>query len=351
MKKLFQGARMDNRELEPLYDNGPITDGPVLPMPPDAETRRMCRLLPSRFYAGCLGWGFKNWLGSVYAPQSGMENLISEGLPAYAANPMFRCVCLERNYYRPYGVTELRMLASQVPDEFRFVMRSPMSITDPMIRDRYGKPLGRNPQFLSAEKASNDYLLLAERGLGNKLGPLIFEIAPFPKEDVKTYEAREFIRERLATFFDELSLHNPFNRPLGLELRNPQLLTPLMVRLLRERKIRPVIGLHPSMPSAFRQLNAIRNYEDPEGKNSDWSFTGPMIVRWSKSAALSNTRFATTTGAEANDPATRAVIASLVLRAEKSGQDSVVLIGNRAEGSAPETIRALIEGIVRNRAR
>ncbi len=342
---------MDNREIMPLYDDGPIADGPVLPMPPDSELRRLCRLLPPRFYVGCLGWGFKNWLGTVYAPQSGMEHLIREGLPAYAANPMFRCVCLERNYYRPYGVTELRTFASQVPDDFRFVMRSPMLITDPMIRDKYGKPLRRNQKFLDAEAAVRDYLLLAERGLGNKLGPLIFEIAPFPKEDVKTPEARQLIRDRLAAFFDEVCEHNPFNRPLGLELRNPQLLTPLMVRLLRERKIRPVIGLHPSMPSAIRQLNAIRNYEDPEGKNSDWLLSGPMIVRWSKSAALANTKFSTTLHAEANDPTTRAVIASLVLRAERSKQDSVVLIGNRAEGSAPETIRALIEGIVRSRAR
>lgn len=341
---------MDNREVESLYDNGPIADGPVLPMPVSNELRRMCRLLPSRFYAGCLGWGFKNWLGTVYAPQSGIEHLIREGLPAYAANPMFRCVCLERNYYRPYGITELRTLASEVPDDFRFVMRAPMSITDPMIRDRFGKPLSRNPQFLNAEAAVRDYLSLAERGLGNKLGPLIFEIAPFLREDVRTPEGRQEIRDRLKVFFDEVCEHNPFNRPLGLELRNPQLLTPLMVKLLRERKIRPVIGLHPSMPSAFRQLKAIRNYEDPEGTNPDWLFTGPMIVRWSKSAALANTKFATTTRAEANDPATRGVIASLVLRAEKSKQDSVVLIGNRAEGSAPETIRALIEGIARNRA-
>lgn len=340
---------MDNRVQEPLYDNTSVTDGPVLPMTPDADLLRICRLLPSRFYAGCLGWGFKNWLGTVYAPQSGIEHLISEGLPAYAANPMFRCVCLERNYYRPYGVTELRHLASQVPENFRFVIRSPMALTDPMLRDRYGRPLERNPSFLNAEMAVRDYLLLAERGLGNKLGPLIFELAPFPKEDLKSAEARQGIRDRLAAFFDEVCSHNPFDRPLGVELRNPQLLTPLMVKLLRERKIRPVIGLHPAMPSALRQLNAIRNYEDPGGKNSDWLLSGPLIVRWSKSAALANTRFSTAPEAEANDPATRAVITSLVLRAVKSRQDAVVLIGNRAEGSAPETIRALIEGIVRSR--
>ena len=45
----------------------------------------------------------------------------------------------------------------------------------------------------------------------------------------------------------------------------------------------------------------------------------------------------------AADPATRALIASLIARAARSGVESYLVVNNKAEGCAPVTVRRIAE--------
>ena len=45
----------------------------------------------------------------------------------------------------------------------------------------------------------------------------------------------------------------------------------------------------------------------------------------------------------AADPATRALIASLLVKAARSGQDRFLAVNNKAEGCAPKTVRGIAE--------
>lgn len=82
-------------------------------------------------------------------------------------------------------------------------------------------------------------------------------------------------------------------------------------------------------------------------ENPDWRFSGPLIVRWSRSPSLAHAVKVSGDAMPASDPATRAVIASLIVRAQKSRMPAWILAGNRAEGSAPGTLRAVLESAVR----
>lgn len=336
--------------MKPLYDDTPSPTAPVLPAVSDAQTRRLGERLPALVYLGCCGWTSPDWIGGIYAPGSGVKRLAAEGLPAYAAHPLLRTVSLERHYRRPYGVTELRSLAASVPDDFRFILRSSMTLTDPLVRDRYGKPLGVNNGFLNPE-AGAAFLSLADRVLGERCGPLLFEIGAFSRSDLKTAEARQAVIEKFRLFFEALEAKNLTGRTLALELRNPQLLTPRLMKMLRTLGVRPVIGLHAQMPSILRQIRALEHYESPDGANPDWRLSGPLLIRWTKSAAIGNLMPQQGCLPSASDPTTRAAAAALILRAVKSGMPAYFVAANRAEGSAPDTVQALAESIVRMRAR
>ncbi len=56
----------------------------------------------------------------------------------------------------------------------------------------------------------------------------------------------------------------------AVELRDADLLTPRLVRTLRERGARLCIALHPRMPVAARQSAALRAMDALEDEGDDW---------------------------------------------------------------------------------
>ena len=163
---------------------------------------------------------------------------------------------------------------------------------------------------------------------------------------MRTTESRVELIEKIGAFLNALQAPGA-GLLLAAEFRNYELLTPRMMKRLREASVRPVIGLHPAMPGIRRQTEALR-FMDAEGEDpGDWRMKGPLIVRWSLAAH----RFYDTAKAawtpfdaiHAADPATRALIASLIVRAARSGKESYLAVNNKAEGCAPVTVRKIAE--------
>src|SRR5215475_13137554 len=100
---------------------------------------------------------------------------------------MLRTVSLDRTFYAPISTVDYQRYAAQVPGHFSFIVKAPALVCDALVRDEEGRGKLPNPPCLD--------------GLGDKAGPLVFQISPLPRALVD--ESITLI-ERLATFFTAL---------------------------------------------------------------------------------------------------------------------------------------------------
>ena len=351
--------------VQALFDDAPPEGAPVSAQPVDEGLRRLCVRLPRTMRFGTSTWNFPGWRGIVWSRGSGLDHLATEGLPAYSASPLFRTVGLDRNFYRALSEEEFASFAHQVPEDFRFIVKAPREVTDPVLRSERGVPAALNPKFLNPTATMERFIEPVRQGLGVRTGPLVFQFSPFPHNVLRTLDSRILLIERIGAYFEALhaALENipSAERPvLAAEFRNYELVTPRMMRRLRETGVRPVVGLHPAMPGIRRLTDAIRCCDAPDtmgmidGRltglpeaNATWRLTGPLVVRWSLAAHqfydTARRDWAPFDAIRAVDPATRALIASLVARAARSQVESFVAVNNKAEGCAPLTVRGIAE--------
>lgn len=334
-----------------LFDDAPLLDAPPAPAVVDSALKATAKALPCSVRLGTSTWSFPGWRGIVYAPSTGERRLASEGLAAYSHYPIFRTVGLDRNFYRALSADAYAAFAGQVPEDFRFLVKAPREVTDPYLRTAAGRPRAPNPHYLDAALAASSFLAPVAAGLGDKAGPLVFQFSPFPHAELRSTEAKAAALERMGDFFEALRKHPAASgRLLCAEFRNYELLTPRALMMLRDCGIRPVLGLHPAMPGARRQMAALRYYETGVRSadfGGSWRFSGPLVIRWSLAAHqffdTARRDWAPYSQIVAADPATRALLASLIVRAAQSGVESYMVANNKAEGCAPKTMRAVAE--------
>ena len=327
------------------------TQGPA-PAPPSDELLRLGRLLPAGVHLGTSSWSFPGWRGIVYAQTHTEGELAREGLPAYAAHPVLRTVSIDRGYYQPLGVAEYARYATQVPENFRFVVKAPSRYTDAVLRADGGLPERSNPDFLDAQASAEQFVLPALEGLGAKAGPLLFQFPPLPREALRGQAAIALV-ERIGAFLAALPAQGAHGRPLyTVELRNPELLTPRFVRMLREHGARLCVGIHARMPDAIRQSAALRAMDHDGAAHEDgWHLAGPLVVRWNLHAGLrydgAKNRYAPFDRLVDPDLVTRGALSHLVHVAIRSAQPAFVIVNNKAEGSAPLGCIELAHAIAR----
>jgi uncharacterized protein YecE (DUF72 family) len=174
----------------------------------------------------------------------------------------------------------------------------------------------------------------------------VFQFAPAPRE-ILSDPARW--AERLAAFLAALPRDVGGRAPCyAVELRNPELLTPRLMRTLRDAGVRYVVGLHDRMPSVARQANALSVLDDC-ADGTPYVPAGPVIVRWNLRPGLryeqARNRYAPFDRLVDEDPDTRAALVRLVLAALGAGQSIWIIANNKAEGSAPLTLLALYRAL------
>jgi uncharacterized protein YecE (DUF72 family) len=301
------------------------------PAPLQPEHRELAAALPAGIALGAMTWTYPGWKGHVYAPGALDKQLAPYGLTAYTKHPLLRVVELDRTYYEPLSADAFRALAAQVPEDFRFYVKAHEDCT--VLRfpkhARYGKKRGEhNPRFLDAAYANAAVVAPLLEGLGPKLGALLFQ---FPPQDVG--EPRAFAR-RLRAFL--LSL--PQGLPCAVELRNAELLTPDYAAALADARAIHCHNAWTAMPPLLAQVRRI----PPAARR-------PLLIRWllrpNDTYEEANTRCAPFDRIVSEDLATRAAIASLVAKAHAHGVFTCVLVDNKAEGCAPESIVRLARAI------
>lgn len=141
-----------------------------------------------RILSGTSGWQYKEWKGSFYP-----DTMPTDGMLAYYAD-RFGAVEVNNTFYRMPRESVLRGWAESVPEDFTFVLKASQRITHfARLRDEAVDPLG--------------YLLRAAAFLGDRLGPLLFQLPPNLKKDVP----------RLSSFLS----HLPPGTRAAFEFRHP----------------------------------------------------------------------------------------------------------------------------------
>lgn len=300
--------------------------------------------LPSEVRLGTSSWFFPGWRGLVYEGLHPQTTLSRKGLEAYARIPMLRTVSLDRTFYAAISAVEYARYASQVPEDFSFVVKAPALVCDAVMRDEEGRGKVINPHFLDAAIAAREFVVPCLDGLKDKAGPLVFQVSPLPRGLLA--EASSLI-ERLAAFFAALPKELGKYRPLyALELRNAELLTPRLMRMLAAAEVRYCVGLHDRMPEVERQAAALQAL--------DAGRPGPLIVRWNLHRGFlyqaAKQRYEPFDRLVDEDGQTRRTLARMAADALKANQKVWITANNKAEGSAPLSLLKLAEEIAREMA-
>ena len=341
----------------PLYEDQPSRNAPVGSQPPDAELARLGEKLPRNVYLGASSWNFPGWRGIVYSEMSGERSLARFGLSAYGRSPVLRTVGIDRGFYKPLSEEEYAFYAGQVPEAFRFLVKAPQSVTDCVLRDRFGRATDRNSDYLNTALAVETFIEPVLKGLGDKAGPLVFEMPPIPRQLTRERDAQHACIERMAQFFEALPAKTCGFEPLYcVEMRTAQLLTPRFVKAIRQAGVRLVAGIHPSLPSVQRQIAALRALDEAGESKDGWLPQGDIVVRWSLSTFGGNYRqlkedWSPFNEIRSRDAVTRSGIVWLADRAMAAGKRFFAVANNKAEGCAPLTMRELADAIVGNEIR
>lgn len=340
-----------DRTTSQLFDAAePHRYDPVEPIAASSALVTLGQRLPRSVHLGAACWNFPGWRGLVWSEKSGTAGLTQRGLAAYSAFPLFRATGVDQGYYRPLTQKQYESFAAQVPANFRFLTKAPAAITDWAIRGRRGEALGRNPTYLNAQKALEEFIYPVAAGLQEKTGPLVFEFSPIPRDAVRDLNDRYREIAAITEFLASLP-HEVAGRQLlyGAEMRTRVLLTPRYVKALRPSGVRLVVGIHPSLPSILSQMDALRLLDDPDNDSQHWRLHGDLIVRWSIAQGGRYEELKRDwrpyNAIQRADIVVREGVALLVEKAVKSGVQSFVTANNKAEGSAPLTMQALAERI------
>lgn len=323
-------------EQLPLFADADAVD----PAPEDQAVATIRDRLPRRIHLGTSSWSFPGWTGLVYAARGSApiseRVLARHGLAAYAAHPLFRTVSLDRTFYAPLTRGEFARYAASVPEDFRFVVKAPAAITDPVVRKPgSGEAARENPLFLDATAAATTFIRPAVDGLGGKAGPLVFQFPPLGRRLISDVPR---LAARIAAFMTVL----PRGPRYAVEVRDPQLVCEAFARSLEDAGVVPCLAVHARMPPVEAQAEEFRLLQP--------GATMPLVARWNLHAGRgyedAKADYFPFSRLVEEDLPSRAALGRLARDAAANDRDVFITINNKAEGSAPLSVRRLAEQIV-----
>lgn len=312
--------------------------------PAALQWQALAERLPPGLRLGVSTWSYPGWEGLVWDGLYDANVLSRHGLQAYGRHPLMRTVSVDRTFWRPLTAQQYAQMAAQVPEDFRFLVKCPNLVTDALLRGEDGLGQTDNPGFLSTTLALQHFVQPVLDGMGSKLGVLLFQLSPLPQQlllqsGVLLAQLAQLLQV-VRTAVQERQL--PESPIVALEVRDPQLLTPALARVLRAGGATYCLGLHGKMPPIEAQLPLLRAL-----------WPGPLVCRWSLNRRFGpfGYRAAQEQHAPFNeilspDPHTRAVLARTIAGITGAGQPAFVTISNDAEGCAPRSIALLAQAVV-----
>jgi len=299
-----------------------------------ARAAGVARRLPPEVAFGTSSWTFPGWAGLVYPPGVSSAALSREGLRHYARHPLLTTVGIDRSYYAPMAIDDLRHYAGQLPDGFRCCLKAPAAVTS-RLTPTFGGPRGAaapNADFLSVERLIVDLLEPLSIAFFPHTGPIVLEFPPGARDQTEPpaafLEALDRFLERLPNDFD-----------YAVEIRDKTLLSPAYRAVLARHGVAHTYNYWSAMPMPLVQAAIV----PPE----DLPFVVlRLLLRPGTWYEQQRDHFTPFNRLVEPDEPMRDEVVRLTARALARGRKVYVLVNNKAEGSSPLTVEALAERLV-----
>ena len=123
-----------------------------------------------KIFVGVSGFSYTSWKGKFYPKDLKSEDF----LPFYAGR--LNSVEINSSFYAPPSAAMVKSWSGRTGEDFRFAIKSPRLITHTL---KLGK---------GASDAADRLAKILDL-LGGKLGPVLFQLPPFFRQDLKTLES------------------------------------------------------------------------------------------------------------------------------------------------------------------
>jgi uncharacterized protein YecE (DUF72 family) len=300
--------------------------------PPPLDVRADAELAarrPAGLFLGTSSWTFRGWAGLVYRGQPTQEQLVAFGLEEYARHPLFNTVSIDRAFYAPLTAEEYAGYARQLPAGYRCVLKVWSAVTalvDP--RTRAVNPHAFDPGFFK-----DAVLTPIEASFGAHVGPVLFQLTPLRAHELPRPNA---FADKLDRFFRAL----PTGYQYAVELRNPELLTPNYLAALARHGVAHTFNHWERMPAIRDQLALSSSLTAPH-------VLSRLLLPQGVGYEEAREAFSPFDRLQAPDEAMRADVLALWRACQASRRQLTVIVNNKAEGSSPLTVRALLERLTR----
>lgn len=295
-------------------------------LPP--EIFALGRRLPTSIRLATSSWSFPGWRGLVYAEEYSANALARNGLRAYSQHPLLGAAGLDRTFYGPLTTAQSAALAAQVPDDFRFVVKAPRSLTTAATSQSGASPLC-DP--LDWQWASDNFLIPLSEGMGHKLGVVVFQFQPHRPN---AFGEPAAFAQRLYAFLSRL----PNGPRYAVEIRNREWLNQNYVDALCAANAVHCLSVHPRLPGIWEQLRL-----------AGAAVKDGVVLRWNlghgRAYKQAYDRYAPFNKIVDPDLLNRDHIARLCARAALANKPAYVCVNNKAEGCAPASIERLASAI------
>lgn len=285
--------------------------------------------LPREVAFGTSSWTFPGWARLVYPPGLSPAALSREGLRHYARHPLLTTVGIDRSYYAPIPIDDLRQYADQLPDGFRCCLKAPAAVTS-RTTPAFGGARGAappNPDFLSVDRLVGDLLEPLAVAFLAHTGPIVLEFPPGARDPARPPAA---FLDALDRFLEAL----PGDFTYAVEIRDKALVTPAYHALLVRHGVAHTYNYWSAMPMPLAQAAVV----PPE----DLPFAVVrLLLRPGTWYEDQRDRFRPFNRLVEPDESMRDQVVGLTARALATGRQVYVLVNNKAEGSSPLTVEAL----------
>jgi len=205
------------------------------------------------FRIGTCSWKYDSWKGIIYSAKAEQNYLdeYSKHFNTVEIDQWFWSLLSEKRIILPKE-TDVKLYADSVPDDFKFTIKIPNSITlTHFYRKNNAEPLKENPHFLDTGlfNSFTDSL----KSMSDKIGVLMFQFEYLNKQKMSGLD--EFI-ERVEPFFQSLDSTHTY----GVELRNPNYLKKPFFDLLERNNLSMVFLQGYFMPNIWQTFEEHKDH-------------------------------------------------------------------------------------------
>jgi len=289
-------------------------------------------------FIGTSSWKYDGWFGQLYTParyeyrgKVAKTRFERDCLTEYAE--VFKTVCVDAAYYTFPSHKYLEGLIAQVPADFQFGFKVTDEITIKKFPNlpRFGHRAGAaNEHFLDAKLFQDAFLKPCEPFRQN-IGLLMFEFSRFYPSDYE--HGRDFVAD-----LDKFLAAQPKGWPYAVEMRNHKWLQPDYFACLARHGVTHVFNSWDAMPSVSEQMALPGSGTNPNLR------AARFLLKPGRKYEEAVKTFQPYTKVQEPYPDARAAGKALIAEGKAAGptRKTFIYVNNRLEGSALETINAMI---------